>query len=344
MISNTIAQPRGYHYTEEGKTYKPDNCKALKEAHSKNLIELEGLSRLKYPGKRIRDDALKGINSIGYWNATRNQDWGLDWHRNEGIEIAFLESGQNAFSLQNADYILLPDDLTITRPWQPHKLGNPHINVGKLHWIIIDVEVRQPHEEWKWPDWIILSSADLRELTIMLSHNEDPVWKANKEVRKCFIELGHAIKTDKEGTNESIIKILINHLLLQLLYFFRSGKIVLNESLTLGLRSIDLFIQEMDIRKEWTLEAMANHCGMGITNFTQYFKQLTNMTPMHYLVERRLEEAARLLTTDPQMPVKEIAYELEFATSQYLSKVFSKHFGVSPQEYRAQHSGYNLNP
>lgn len=327
-----------YIYKEEGKTYKPDNCSALKEAHGKNLIELEGISRLKYPGKRIPDNALKGINSIGYWNATRNQDWGLNWHRNEGIEIAFLESGQNSFSLQNSDYILLPDDLTITRPWQPHKLGNPNINIGKLHWIILDVGVRQPHQEWKWPDWIILNEADIRELTIMMSQNETPVWRVNKEIRKCFVELGHAIKTDQEGSNESTIKITINYLLLQILHFFRSGKIELNESLTHSLRSIELFLNEIDIRKEWTLNLMARHCGMKITSFTHYFKQLTNMTPMHYLVHLRMQEAARMLKADRHMPVKEIAYELEFASSQYLSKVFHKQFGVSPQEYRWNHS------
>lgn len=336
MLLSSTTSLSGYLYTEEGKTYKPDSCQALKKAHEDQLIELEGLSRLQYPGKRIPANALKGINSIGYWNATKNQNWGLDWHRNEGIEIAFLESGQNTFSLQHADYILLPDNLTITRPWQPHKLGNPNVGVSKLHWLIIDVEVRQPHQEWKWPEWIILSDADLKDLTILLSHNENAVWKANKEIRNCFIELGAALKTDNAASNESIMRILINQLLLKLLHFLKSGKIDLNESLTHSLRSIELFLAELDIRKQWTLESMAHHCGMKITSFTHYFKQLKNMTPMHYLMTVRLEEAARLLTANADMPIKEIAYELEFNTSQYLSRVFHKHFRATPQEYRAK--------
>lgn len=330
----SIPSVPNYLDKEKGKVYKADSCNPLKNAHKNQLIELEAISRLKYPGKKMPENALKGVNSVGYWDATQIQNWGLDWHRNEGIEITFLESGQNSFSVEDHNYILFPDDLTITRPWQPHKLGNPNIGIGKLHWVIIDVEVRQPHHEWKWPDWIILSPEDISSLTIMLSHNENPVWKANKEVRKCFIDLGHAIKNDKDGSNESIIRIIINHLLLQLLCFFRTGKIELNESLTHSFRSIELFIKNLDIKREWSLENMAADCGMGVTSFIQHFKKLTNMTPMNYLMKARLEETKRLLVADTDTPIKEIAYELEFSSSQYFSRLFHKQFGLTPHEYR----------
>ncbi len=27
------------------------------------------------------------VRTVGYWNAKHDQGWGLDWHRNEGIEL-----------------------------------------------------------------------------------------------------------------------------------------------------------------------------------------------------------------------------------------------------------------
>ena len=65
-------------------------------------------------------------------------------------------------------YSLKPGHLTITRPWQPHSLGNPHIGPNRLHCIILDVEVRRPHQSWNWPDWIILTRNDLKQLTALL--------------------------------------------------------------------------------------------------------------------------------------------------------------------------------
>jgi hypothetical protein len=44
-------------------------------------------------------------------------------------------------------------------------LGSPNIGIGRLHWLIIDLGVRYPNQEWVWPDWIILDRADLQELT-----------------------------------------------------------------------------------------------------------------------------------------------------------------------------------
>lgn len=305
----------------------------LKKAHKVGLIEVEALSRLNYPGEKISGNVLKGIDSVGYWDAIRDQDWGLGWHRNEGIEITFQETGQNSFSLKNASYTLLPDDFTITRPWQLHKVGNPNITIGKLHWLIIDVNVRKPHQDWEWPGWIILSDKDITTLTMMLRQNENPVWRGNKTIRKCFLELGNAIRTDEGGSNESTIKIMINELLLKLMAFFKEGKIELNELLTDKFRSIDLFLEELDIRKCWTLESMAQACGMGVTAFTYYFKKRTNVTPMRYLMNKKLREGAELLVSSSKS-VKEIAYELEFESPQYFSKVFYKHYNTPPLEYR----------
>jgi hypothetical protein len=55
-----------------------------------------------------------------------------------------------------------------------------------LHWLIIDVGVRRPNQDWKWPRWLLLSAAELAELAEKLRHNEDPVWQTSADVRHCF--------------------------------------------------------------------------------------------------------------------------------------------------------------
>src|SRR5215218_6494646 len=120
-------------YQELNKIHHPDSCDPLIKAVDKGVIKLAALKRFNYPGKEFPNHVLPGVNSLGYWNAKVKQSWGLDWHRNEGIEFTFLASGNLTFSLGDKEYFLKSGDLTITRPWQPHKVGSPYIGISKLY-------------------------------------------------------------------------------------------------------------------------------------------------------------------------------------------------------------------
>ena len=323
-------------YKESGHVYHSDSCLPLVSAHRSGKIQLEAWARLEYPGKRMPAEVLPGVNTIGFWNAQFQQDWGLPWHRNEGIEITFLETGSIPFSVGDGEYKVLPGDMTITRPWQPHKLGNPSIGAGKYYWIILDVDVRQPHQEWVWPSWVMLTKSDLEELTMILRQSEQPIWKTNQDIRKCFSKIGELIQGDLPS-KESWFVIYINELLMQCLQAFRSGGFRLDKSLTDSMRTIELFLSHLDenFYKIWTLESMAEHCGLGTTRFVHYFKQATNMTPMHYLSFIRLKAAASQLIKDPNTQISKVCYDHGFSSGQYFSTIFRKQFGCSPADYRS---------
>jgi AraC family L-rhamnose operon regulatory protein RhaS len=317
--------------------YEADTCLNLKKAWGLGEIELEALTRLSYPGRPMPAQMLKKVNSIGYWDAQTQQNWGLDWHRNEGLELTFLETGSLAFAMEGQQEISLrANDLTITRPWQMHKLGNPCVGVGRLYWIILDVDISQPHQMWRWPDWIILSQKDMEELTIILRQNEQPVWHGSQEMCNYFHRIGKAVKEDKEGDMESNLTILINELLLCILQMFRNGKILLDKGLVESMRSAELFLNELPIHldREWTLESMAEYCGLGTTRFVHYCKKIKNMTPVHYLNYLRLRVAAEKLEKSPGMNISHIAYDCGFTSSQYFATTFKKHYGFTPKIFR----------
>lgn len=331
-------------YLENGRYYYADTCIPLVKAWERQKVRFRALARYTYPGERLTDDTL-GLNSIGYWDVRDRQDWGLDWHRNEGIEIHFLESGQMPYSVDGRDMLLEANDLTITRPWQVHKVGNPHVGIGKFHWVIFDVGVRQPHHDWNWPEWIILSRADLDLLTAMLRQNEQPRWKANKQIRDCFAKISLAVDTDQKGSNSSMIRLLINELFIHLLQLFREGSILLDENLTDSRRSVRLFINELSRKysEQWTVMTMAEAAGMGLTRFTHYFKQLTNMTPMQYLTIQRIEAAKRRFMEDPAATVCQVAFDCGFGSSQYFATVFKRHEKRSPAAFKERMVRYSEN-
>src|SRR5450759_3462575 len=327
-----------YYDPENKLVYKADSCFELKQAWDKKEIELNTLVRGTYPGKVLARGELTGIKSIGYWNIKKLQNWGLDWHTNEGIELCFLESGNLQFLTNEEKYQLHSCDLTITRPWIVHKLGNPTVDLSKLYWLILDVNVRHPHQKWQWPEWIVLNQADILELTRYLRQNEQPLWKANSEIRECFINIGKAIKMSQEKSFESRLKILINTLFVLLLELFQKGNIPLDHTLVESKRTVQLFLKtlESNLNENWSVEKMADYCHLGPTRFTHYCKEIINCAPMEYLNLLRLNIAAKLLIKQPELSITDIAYRSGFSSPQYFNFAFNKHFKMTPGNYRNQ--------
>lgn len=283
--------------------------------------------------------SLPGVKTVGFWDAKSSQDWGLDWHYNEGIELTFLERGGMAYAVDRHRCRLKPDDFTVARPWQRHRVGDPHIGAGRLHWLILDVGVRRPHQPWQWPDWLVLTKNDLRELTEGLRKNERPVWRATPEIRHCFQRIALAVEGDRDGSNISRLAVLLNELMVLVLEMFRRQQIKLDESLASTARTVELFWTDLGrhldhLVSPWTVESMARQCGLGPTHFIHYSKQLTNTTPIRHLNQCRLQAAARMLREEPQRSILDITMACGFNSSQYFATMFRQEFGRTPGEYR----------
>jgi len=320
-------------YRDRNRTYRADACEPLAQAAREGKVAMQALARASYPGRRLRQGELAGLQSAGYWDAKQEQDWGLPSHRNEGIELTFLETGALPFSIGGKTWRLTPGSLTITRPWQPHQVGHPNIGVGRLHWIILDVGVRQPHQSWKWPGWMVLAPKDLAELTGILRENEQPVWQASEGIAACFRQIGRAVATE---AGASRLAVFINELLLDLLDLFRREPVPRDKALTGAQRSVELFLGSLaeSCAEPWTLDEMARSCGLGSTRFVHYCRLVSNQAPLQLLAGLRTARAADMLLRDPGKSITDIAFECGFSSSQYFATCFRKHHGQTPARFR----------
>ena len=210
---------------------------------------------------------------------------------------------------------------------------------GRVFWLIVDVGVRRPHQAWHWPPWLVMTEDDRRQLTRMLRENEQPVWQAPADLRRCFQRIGELLESDRALDELSLLTVYLNELFVLLLRMFRCGKMPLDESLTSPLRTLELFWEELrrdrpTLALEWTLPEMARRCDLGVTRFVQYSRQLTNQSPMQYLSYLRIEAAGRLLRERPERSITKVALECGFSSSQYFAKVFRRQMGCSPRAYR----------
>jgi AraC-like DNA-binding protein len=337
LAASSVATPA---FQGPSHSYLADACNPLIEAVSAAQLKFAALARGHYPGSRLDPDVLLGISSIGHWDAQRDQEWGLPWHRNEGIEIGFLESGVVNFAVDGCDFTLHPGDITVTRPWQLHRMGKPTIGPNRFHWLILDVGIRSPMHPWKWPNWLLLSPRELEQIRTHLLECTQPVWRATADMRHCFQEISHAVERSGDVGYASRLAIKINDLFLSLLDIFHSQPDVGSDFPAGSRQTVHLFLAGLAndgnrLAAPWSVGSMAAECDLKGTQFVRYVKELTNQPPLHYLIQCRLEYAAVLLREERRMTMTDVALACGFASSQYFATLFRKRFGMPPSQFQS---------
>jgi AraC family L-rhamnose operon regulatory protein RhaS len=164
------------------------------------------------------------------------------------------------------------------------------------------------------------------------------VWHVNDEMKHCFAQIGRMAKFHEKEHFESRIKVYINEVLILLLEMLKKDRPKLNNELIESKRSVSLFLKnvENDLEKNWTVNIMAEHCGLGVTQFSKHCYQLTNCTPVNYLNKLRLMKAKKMIAENLGSTITSIAYDCGFSSNQYFTKVFKAQFKLTPQEFRGR--------
>lgn len=74
----------------------------------------------------------------------------------------------------------------------------------------------------------------------------------------------------------------------------------------------------------------------GYEKFRKIFKTATGISPAHYRLRRRLDEAKRLLLTNRDMPLSQIARKLGYTNVYEFNAQFKKTTGLPPGKFRNQ--------
>ena len=82
-----------------------------------------------------------------------------------------------------------------------------------------------------------------------------------------------------------------------------------------------------------SLEQLAARFEISAANLSRLFRHEFGVGFSRYLTELRLESAVALLNSTA-LPISEVAMRCGFSTSGYFIRVFRRHFGVTPKDYR----------
>lgn len=95
-----------------------------------------------------------------------------------------------------------------------------------------------------------------------------------------------------------------------------------------------LALIEREYGRPLALEELADAAGLGVSRFSELFRQHTGVPPMRYLMEYRIG-VAKVLLTASSFAISAIADHLGFGSIQHFSRTFHSHTGFSPSDYRA---------
>lgn len=102
---------------------------------------------------------------------------------------------------------------------------------------------------------------------------------------------------------------------------------------------IDQIITEfyVSLQNPITIDNLAKKFSISTNSLIREFKKSTGMTPAQYVIDMRMKKAEELLLFS-NYSINQIAEFLGYQNYSYFSRLFKKHRGVSPNDFRAHRS------
>lgn len=100
------------------------------------------------------------------------------------------------------------------------------------------------------------------------------------------------------------------------------------------LTKLDKSIENHLADSEFDINTLAAELGVSRTSLYKKIKALSNMTPGEYVLKAKLDRAAELLKSKPELQITEIAYQVGFSSLRYFRHCFKALYNKTPQEYR----------
>ena len=101
---------------------------------------------------------------------------------------------------------------------------------------------------------------------------------------------------------------------------------------TLNVHRLQTYIHH-HLAEPITLDHLARQASLSAPHFSRVFRKLFSVSPMHYVLQKRIAQACSLLT-ETSMQLKQISRAIGYEDPYYFSRIFKKMMGANPSAYR----------
>lgn len=257
------------------------------------------------------------INSCGVYQVfsgntvlTERPEGRNDW------QLLYIDSGEATFVINSVTQTVQKGSLILFPPRQPQYYYYHKKNKPIIYWIHFSGrEIEKIFHHYNLDTSIGISYIGVR-------HN----------LPSCFRQIIDEMRLKNEKYEELIV-FKFHEILLNVNRALKSITIKDNDTTTL-IKYAKTYFNE-NYNQEINIENYANSLNMTTCWFIKKFKEMTGLTPTQYILKIRLTTAQNLLRYS-KYNVSEAAEAVGYSNSFYFSRLFTKHFGVSPSKYKSQ--------
>ena len=244
--------------------------------------------------------------------------YGGDWHSvphtHNYTELFFIVGGKGQFLIQDQVFPVDVNNLVIINPNVLHTEDS--LNSQPLEYIVLGIDGIE-----------LATSKNSNGQFCILDHYE------SVEISSCMRNILREMElknTGYEDVCQAYMEILIIRLMRSTSLAVQSDPQVIsgNRQCAAVRRHIDLHFKE-----PLTLEQLAEEAHMNKYYLSHAFKREYGISPINYMISRRVEESKYLLA-ETDLPMSQIAQLLGFSSLSYFSQVFRRSQNISPMEYR----------
>jgi len=273
------------------------------------------LSRSHYSLEKDQSYTIRGTAKLlNVASAKYGGDWHSVPHTHNHMELFYIVGGKGQFLIQDQLYPVNANNLVIINPNITHTEDS--LNAQPLEYIVLGIEGIE-----------LAVGENSNGHFCILDHFE------SLEVSTCLRNILREMEMKSPGY-EDICQAFMEILIIRLM---RSTGLSVpaepqvstaNRQCTAVRRYIDLHFKE-----PLTLDFLAEEAHMNKYYLSHTFKREYGVSPINYMITRRLEESKYLLA-ETDLSMSQIAQLLGFSSLSYFSQVFRRTQSVSPMEYR----------
>ena len=281
----------------------------MKPIHRKDTAERKHYTANKY------SSGCKNAKLLYAGELKKTAHWQEEPHSHPFYEIAYVKSGTGVLRTADREFVIGEGDLLIYAPgtlhseasWQDKELSLVFCGIDQLRF----------------------QSSD----HVLLQNNDLPVFKTGelKEVFEGYFSLLlHEVREKSYYYDEiarSLVTIILN-LILRLFGQNDEEKFKTNDAYLNARKFIDENYE--------TIESVEDICrSVYISRYylTHLFKEYSGMSPVQYIISKRMEKAKQLLAST-SLSVREIAQMTGYTEEQSFLKIFKKTENMTPSEFR----------
>lgn len=265
---------------------------------------------------------VPGLHMMGHANF-QNVGSKLETHFHTNLEFVVVISGRQQYVVGGKRYMLYGNEIFVTYPYEQHGGGNATQDVCEFIWFQIDMSSSQ--------NFLGLSSPRSDYLYRQMLNYRQRTKKANMK------DIPLLLKAVELFESKEVLQQTLGYS--HFLEFILKNICTPDMELKRDMYSEDIenaisFIHE-NLFCDLKINVIAEKCGLSPSRFKAKFKEQVGVTPHSYINYLKID-TAKIYLKDSECSITEIAYMLNYSSSNHFASVFKKYTGYTPSEFKEQ--------